>query len=151
MVSTWKITGAALLIFATGVFTGGVTVGLANRASRLRARAPAVPLEARTNLPATGSAFALRPPGWARLEVLRRLGDELRMTPEQRSRVEARLQESEQRLRRHWEPVAGRVQEEIRQLRQDIQRELTPEQWRRFDELVKRRNDKPPGSGRADR
>lgn len=148
MVSTWKITGAALLIFATGVFTGGVTVGLANRAARLRSRPAAGPSESRPATPGSPAPLSLRPPGWARLEVLRRMGDELRMTPEQRSRIEARIQESEQRLRRHWEPVAGRVQEEIRQLRQDIQRELTPEQWRRFDELVKRRNEKLNAPGR---
>lgn len=148
MVSTWKITGAALLIFATGVFTGGLTVGLASRASRLRPRSPAGVVDGRAPASASGAALAQRPPGWARLEVLRRMSDELTLSPAQRDRVEARLRESEQRLRRHWEPVAGRVQEELRQLRQDLQRELGPEQGRRLDELLKRRSEKASSSGR---
>ena len=86
--------------------------------------------------------------GNQRLEVLRHLEDSLPLDPVQRERIRALVHESDQRIRREWDPVFPRIQGELRDLRRRIAAELRPEQRAKLDALLdrkaNRRNDEPP-------
>lgn len=156
--ATIKITAAALLIFAAGVVTGSFTTTAfrANRTprpARTQSTAPATPPSlgapppaiAQASIPGASSNRRTervlgKPPGWQRFEALRRLEDQIQLTPGQRDRIRGLIRESEQRIRSDWEPVVPRIQAEIRELRKRISSELDPAQRERFEALFERRD-----------
>lgn len=147
MVGTWKIVAAALLIFAAGVLTGGLSTGAAIRTSRQRPARPAHTAAATTNPPAGAASpakgstnRAWGPPAVVqRIEAFRRGLAQLDLDPAQRARVDRLAAESNERIRAMWSPVAPRLQQEVRDLRKQIAAELTAEQRERFDALLERR------------
>jgi len=120
-VNTWKVILATVVIFAAGVLTGGLTVRLKNRAEF------------------RGAAPSAAPPVLQRLEFLRRAQDELRLSPDQRERVEVILRESQERMTTVWERVAPEARLEFGRVRDRIRDVLTPEQRARFEQLLKER------------
>lgn len=109
-----------MVIFATGVVTGGLLV------HHIEAQAP------RAHRPATPAA---RPgqaayAGVMRLEFLRRAQHELDLTPDQQERIDKIIKDNQDRTRKLLEPVLQRTRQEF----MDV---LTPEQRTRFQELVK--------------
>lgn len=155
-----KIIGAALLLFGAGVVTGSFGTSAFKTQSRnrhYRTPAPSA-LEAPVlSMPRSPSGIAAsttnrrpervsgRPPGWQRFEALRRIEDQIQLSPEQKERIRGLVRESEQRLRKDWEPVVPRIQSEVRDLRRKIAAELNPDQVERFDELLERREGAAPG------
>lgn len=119
----WKIILAAVLLFTAGAATGVAVTRLRTQA-KVRAQA-----EKRSPLPAIA---------WQRYEFLRRAQRDLKLSDEQKTRIEARVKESQERFRRLWEPIAPQAREEFEQLRDQIRAELTAEQQARFDELLKK-------------
>ncbi len=160
--ATIKITAAALLIFAAGVVTGSFTTtafrtNRTPRPARTQSAAPATPPSLGAPQPAIAQASLSgspsnrrtervlgKPPGWQRFEALRRLEDQIQLTPEQRDRIRGLIRESEQRIRSDWEPVVPRIQAEIRELRKRISAELDPAQRERFEALFERRERPDP-------
>jgi len=145
-VNAWKVIVAALVIFAAGVVTGGLTVKLAGR----KLRGSALP-------PIAQQPVEPAPPVWQRMEALRRMDGSLRLSPEQRERIDALVRESQDRVRRIWEPVQPETQREFRELRERIRRVLDDRQRPLFDELLRRRatrrpeDQRPPDERRAPR
>lgn len=129
-----KLVLAALLLFGTGVATGVV-------GSRLRAKAVARSLQQKRG--------TVPPPMWQRMEFLRKAQMELDLTPEQRERVDGYVKESQESVRRIWEPVAPRAKEEMNALRERIRGQLTPAQKERFDATLMERGRK--GGRKPDR
>ncbi len=119
----WKVILAAVLLFTAGATTG---VALTRLRVRAKVRSEA---ERRSPLPAIA---------WQRYEFLRRAQRDLKLSDEQKSRIEAKVKDSQERFRRLWEPIAPQAREEFEQLRAQIRAELTPEQQARFDELLKK-------------
>lgn len=119
----WKVILAAVLLFTAGAATGVAVTRLRTQA-KVRAQA-----EKRSPLPAIA---------WQRYEFLRRAQRDLKLSDEQKTRIEARVKESQERFRRLWEPIAPQAREEFEQLRAQIRAELTAEQQARFDELLKK-------------
>lgn len=119
----WKVILAAALLFTAGAATGIAGSRLRTRA-KLRSEA-----ERRAPLPAIA---------WQRYEFLRRAQRDLKLSDEQKTRIEAEIKDSQERFRRLWEPIAPQAREEFEQLRTHIRAELTPKQQARFDELVKK-------------
>ncbi len=119
----WKVILAAVLLFTAGTTTG---VALTRLRVRAKVRSEA---ERRSPLPAIA---------WQRYEFLRRAQRDLKLSDEQKSRIEAKVKDSQERFRRLWEPIAPQAREEFEQLRAQIRAELTPEQQARFDELLKK-------------
>jgi Spy/CpxP family protein refolding chaperone len=113
-----------MLIFGTGVVTGGLLVG----SMRFRDHHSAHP-----TLP-NRPAQSPNSPGGLRLEFLRRMEGELNLAPEQRERVDQIIKESQDRARK---VIAPRMREEAQKTREDFREMLTPEQRVRFDELWK--------------
>ena len=119
MVSTGKIilvVLATMVIFATGVVTGGILVRTAAR--------PAAP---------SSPAVAFH-----RFEVARRAVNQVDLTPEQRARIERVIRESQERIADYFQILEPDITDAFRQLRENIRAELTPEQRRQFDEHMQR-------------
>lgn len=129
--SIWKVILATLVIFSSGAITGVLV-------SRSAAPAPeqAVPHATSTNRPSQrfGSDRIMR------RDFIKRCGDELALTAEQTTNIEAILCASQQRTRELWEKVAPQMREEFHATQEQIHQVLTPEQQSQFDELMKKRH-----------
>lgn len=124
--SPWKVILATLVIFIAGLVTGAVGVkkilkppGPGNRGYE-----PMQPWMLRENF---------------RAELDRRLD----LSPEQNARIERAMHEGQERVKEIWSLVGPEMQAELRAVREEIRRELTPDQRRRFDELMRDRKMRP--------
>ena len=116
-----------MVIFATGVVTGGLLV---RHAGPGRDRRPAH----------TGGAARTSqtsPAGAMRLDFLRQMEGELGLTPEQREPIDHILKEGQERMKKLMETVEPRRREEYKKTIEEFRAVLTPEQQKRFDELLK--------------
>lgn len=132
MAFPWKVVAAAAVIFVAGVVSGSV-------ATRL--------YEARTKRP-PGPPMPGGPPSpWVgqRMDFLKFMGDRLGLSPEQQEEIDRLIKETQQRTRELWEPVAPKLQEEMRRLKDAVDAVLTPEQRAKAEELHKQRFSRPPG------
>jgi hypothetical protein len=128
-VNTWKVILATMVIFGAGVVTGGLLVG---HADRLRPQRP-VQREASTPV-RTGLPLS---PNVLKLELLRRVERELDLQPEQREHVAKILSASQERTRKLMDPVTPLVREEVQRTKDEFRAVLTPDQQKRFDEMLK--------------
>src|SRR5467141_1786947 len=78
-------------------------------------------------------------PGPIREEFVRRMTEELELTPEQREKVLHIVHESQERTKLLYSLIGDDVREEMRQTRDSIRQQLTPDQARRFDDMLRRR------------
>lgn len=161
MIIAWKICGVAASLFAAGAITGGLVsarLGLGQHLA-LPTVAPAAaspsasfvqnaePPSPPPSLPPDHrrkdrSPTGPRPPGGQRMEVLRHLEDSLPLEPGQRDRIRFHVQQSDERIRRAWDPVYPRIQGELRDLRRRVAAELRPDQREKLDALLDRRNNR---------
>ncbi len=128
----WKVILATLVIFGTGVLSGSLGTQLL--------RKPAEPPK---------PPFGPGGPGPERFDFIRRWGDRLDLTAEQRDKIDRLVRESQERVRALWEPVGPKIQEETRAVRAKIEEILTPEQRAKFAEMSKdrfRRGGPTPGA-----
>ena len=117
----FKLILAAMLLFSAGAVAGGA-------ASRIREKANArIQQQRRGNVP---------PPLWQRMEYLRRAQRDLDLTADQRQRIDTHVRESQEAVRRIWEPVAPRARAELETLRDRIRGELSADQRDRFDRAL---------------
>jgi Spy/CpxP family protein refolding chaperone len=123
-VNSWKVILATMVIFGTGVVTGGLLVHYSERV-----RTPRPP-----RVPAMNRPAQLPNAGVVRLDFLRRAGRELQLTPEQRERLDKIIKESQERTRKVMSPY---LREELQRTRTEFREVLTPEQRPKFDELLK--------------
>jgi hypothetical protein len=141
-VSAWKPILAALVIFAAGVVTGGLTVGLRRVATGPRWTAPGV----EPSRPWLTQRLAGQ-----QGELFRRMERQLDLTAEQRERVETIVRESQERIHALAEDLAPRTREELRRMRERIREELTPPQRRKFEKLEESLRPREGGAKRGDR
>ena len=129
--NAWKPILAALVIFAAGVVTGGLTVTLreprqkGSKNSQVRIKQP-VPM------PREGQ---LR-------ELSRRMQSELELRSEQWERIETIIRESQERMKTLREEVGQKTAEEFREMHQKIRGELTPEQRKKFVEIMRQHDER---------
>ena len=116
-----------MVIFGTGVVTGGLLV---RHAERGRDRRPQRVSDAARPAQPTSA-------GVMRIEFLRRMERELDLTPEQREPIDKVLKEGQERMKKLMETVEPRRREEFKRTMEEFRAVLTPEQRKRFDELVK--------------
>jgi Spy/CpxP family protein refolding chaperone len=128
---------AAILIFAAGVATGGLTVQL----RRLVHPRPA------SSATAAAPWLLQRPELQVRM-LSQRMTRQLDLTADQRERLEIIVRESQGRMRGVAEEVAPRTRAEFQRLRQQIHEILNPDQRAKFDKLYQRRE---AGHRRGDR
>jgi Holliday junction resolvase-like predicted endonuclease len=126
-VNTWKVILATMVIFGTGVVTGGLLVRHLEPARGRRVQR-------------AGDMVRPAPPpsaGVMRFEFLRRMERELDLTPEQREPIDKVLKEGQERMRNLMETLEPRRREELRRTMEEFRASLTPEQQQRFDAVVK--------------
>jgi hypothetical protein len=129
-VNTWKVILATMVIFGTGVVTGMVGGGLLVRYAGIpfpQVRRPAL---MRAQMPPNSA-------GGMRLDFLRRVQNELDLTPEQRVRIDQIFKDSQDRTKQIMEPVSPLLRDELKRARAEFVDVLTPKQRARFNELAK--------------
>ncbi len=140
--NSWKVILATMVIFGTGVITGGLVVRQSGNIEP-----PFHPPDYRVQRPLPPSPLTEGggPQGHnQRLEFLNRVQRELDLNPEQRARIEKIITEGQIQTKEMWEPVAKQMRQEMQQVRERIRAELTPEQKLRFEELLKQRPPRRP-------
>ena len=131
-----------MVIFGTGVLTGGLLVG------HYRPE----PIAARTVAPGTGKAAATTA-GGMRGESPRRMSRDLDLTPDQHAQVDKILRESQERTKKIMSPY---LREETDRTSKEFREVLTADQRSRFDELLKQKRVReprhaPPGAPAVER
>jgi Spy/CpxP family protein refolding chaperone len=115
----WAVFLLAVVIFFAGAITGGLVVVSRPRQHPV-SQLPPIPMRPQL-----------------RMEFLRRMDRELRLTTNQYQHIEAIIRSSHERMQKLLEPIAPQAKEEARKVKNDIAAELTPDQEKRFDELLK--------------
>jgi Spy/CpxP family protein refolding chaperone len=125
-VNSWKVILATMVIFGTGVVTGGLLVRHADHGRDRRPQHATGVRQAQPNVA-----------GVMRIEFLRRMERELDLTPAQREPIDKVLQEGQERMKKLMDTVEPRRREEFKKTMDEFRAVLTPEQQKRFDDLVK--------------
>jgi len=68
----------------------------------------------------------------------------LELSPEQHDKVERIIRESQQRTKSLWEPIAAKLNDELRKTSDRIRQVLTSEQRQKFDEMRSRAREVRP-------
>jgi hypothetical protein len=127
-VNSWKVILATLVIFGSGVVTGGLLVSYAVHANG----------GPRPNQPAgQQQPQALTPWMQRARELLRLMDRDLDLTPEQHKRIEKLIAESAERTKKLWEPITPQMGKEMQKLHREIRDELTPEQRPKFEKITR--------------
>jgi Spy/CpxP family protein refolding chaperone len=132
-VSPWKVILATMVIFGCGVVTGALLI---------KTELPAAAAMTTPEAPAHPGNSTNPPPPWAnvqRPEFWRRMEKQLDLTPAQRDQITEIVRQSQERSRPLWEAIAPQMRAEIRRVRGEIRDVLTPDQQKKFDELMKSR------------
>ena len=128
--SPWKVIFATLVIFTTGLITGGLMVKkFSPKPTSLPAQrlGPMTPAE----------------PWLMRDALLFQMQRELNLSPQQHARIQKVLEESRENWKILWEIMGPEVQSELRHVREVIQQELEPDQRERFEKLLQQRPRRP--------
>jgi hypothetical protein len=136
-VNNWKVIFATVVIFGTGVLTGGLLVNYVQHCSTKAAKAKtteAKPVDPKaqttgTNAPpkSTDNSAKPRPPEILNKAFLQRLSEDLQLTSDQREAIQKIMNEGQNQIRKAMQDA-----------RLEIRDVLTPDQQKQFDELVKR-------------
>lgn len=116
----WKVIFAALVIFGAGMVTGRLIFQLEPFSE---------PPPDRTAQNASRSR--------QRPELIDRMEQELKLSPVQRERIDQILKESRERMKKLWESVSPKADDEFKKVRALILAELTPEQATKYQEVFK--------------
>jgi Spy/CpxP family protein refolding chaperone len=136
-VSPWKVILATMVIFACGVITGALlTKTLAGGKQQAASN---------TNPPLARGAV---------LQMQKVLDKQLDLSDEQREQVGRIMKASQARTQPLWDKIAPQMTAEVKQVREEIHEVLTPEQWKKFTDLMKHNrkpNPAPRGDGKPSR
>jgi hypothetical protein len=125
-VSPWKVILATLVIFTTGLITGGMMVRQFPAKSPPRA-----PRLVENSIP---------PEPWMlRMELLGRMQRELNLNAAQHERIRKILEDSRENWRVLWDIMGPEIRSELNHVRAAIHEELEPEQRQRFEALLQQR------------
>jgi Spy/CpxP family protein refolding chaperone len=148
-VSPWRVILATMVIFACGVITGAmVTRTVAIKAEEHPMAAATATVTAATNPPtrmAAGSVWQMQ-----RAEFFKRLDKEVDLSAEQHEQIGKILKASQERTQPLWVQIAPQMDAELKKVREEIRAALTPEQRKKFAEMMKgnrKPNTAPPGNG----
>lgn len=127
--NNWRVIFATVVIFGTGVITGGLLVNYVHNSRPKAVHKPAADARvAATNQAARSlEAAKLRPPEILSKQFLQHLDDALHLTSDQHEAIQKVIGEGQNQMRKV-----------IQDSRLEIREILTPEQRKQFDELMKR-------------
>lgn len=138
----WKVILATVVIFGAGVLTGGLLVNYVEHPhskSPHRAQASAATRPATNNASLPRLLDIPRPPLAEKLgkQFVQQLNETLQLTPEQRERIEKIIADGQDRNRELWTNVAPKMRAVMQEVHQQIRAELSSEQLKSFEELLK--------------
>ncbi len=147
----WKVILATVVIFGAGVLTGGLLVDYVSHPHQKNPRRPQANAGARaaaTNAIPPRVIEIPRPPLAEKMgkQFVQQLNDTLQLTPEQRVKIEKIIAEGQDRNRQLWTNVAPKMRAVMEEVNQQIRAELTPEQLKPFEELLRRPPRRPSGT-----
>jgi hypothetical protein len=131
-VNSWKIILASLVIFGAGVMAGSLVI--AHHPLRSHAtgnNSPENRDHPRMEIP--------RPPlvDVLNKKFLQQLNEKLQLTPEQYTNIQKIISEGQEKNRAIWTNCAPQMREVIMETHKQIREQLTPEQKKNFEELLK--------------
>jgi Spy/CpxP family protein refolding chaperone len=153
-VNFWKVILATVVIFGAGVFTGGLLVDHVDHSRSKNSHRPqANPGEH----PAATDHDQPRPPDFPMPRLAKEMGkqfvqqlnDTLKLTPEQHEKIEKIIADGQERNHEIWTNTVPKMREVMQEVNQQIRAELTPEQLKPFEELLKHPQRRPPSSTNA--
>jgi hypothetical protein len=143
--NSWKIILAAVVIFGAGVMTGGLLV---NNVEQLHPkdmqRPPGEwnPHPQANNRdhdqPRPQDLSRPHPPEMLSKQFVQQLDNALHVTPEQRDAIAKIVADGQERNHEIWTNVAPQMHKVLQDVRQQIREQLTLEQRKQFEELLKR-------------
>ncbi len=157
--NAWKVVCATLVIFIAGIITGASLVRFAERGprpwQRMTRAAPDMPSPpnnpALPSFPRTANTTAPGSPLLSR-DFVQLLGHQLRLSPEQRERINQIMSEGQERLRELRASLEPQTRKQLMETREQIRALLTPEQRELFEQLMKQRTTRrSDGPGQLDR
>jgi len=120
-VKQWQVILATLVIFGAGVFTGASVAHIQEK-QRPKAAQPRLPLP-----PFPFNTVQKR-------EYLARLDRQLVLTQQQYEAIEEILLEGNEHISDVWEPIAPKMRDELKKMRDRIRAELNPDQVKKFEQ-----------------
>lgn len=123
--SPWRVILATLVIFTSGLLTGGVA-----------GRYLAAPREGRVSPSPEDLPFR---PQMLREEFVRQMQRELDLSPGQKEKISRTVHKAQERIRICYDSIAPDVRDELRRTREEMRSELTPEQAKQFEEFLRKR------------
>ena len=138
--NSWKIIPAAVVIFGAGVITGGLLVNYVEQPRLQAIHSPSVKEdEGNSRLPANNRDHDQpRPPEMLGRQFVQQLDGALHFTPEQRAAITKIVADGQERNRELWTNVAPQMHKVLQDVRQQIREQLTPDQRKQFEALLKR-------------
>lgn len=141
--NSWKVILATAVIFGAGVLTGGLLVNYVDHAQGGNGRFPFWRREPHAQPGDRGPSHPRdlprpRSPELWRKEFIGHLDRTLQLTPEQHAAISKIIAEGQERNRQIWRTnAAPKMRQVMEQVHQRIRAELTPEQQKKFDEMVR--------------
>jgi Spy/CpxP family protein refolding chaperone len=137
-VNSWKIILATVVIFGSGVLTGGLLVNYVERAQpEVRHPAEAHHANANPNPKSGSDELPLPRPQLLNQQFVGQLDATLHLTPEQRAKIQKIIADGQERNRDLWKLVSPQFRSVMQDVRQGIRSTLTPAQKKQFEELMK--------------
>jgi Spy/CpxP family protein refolding chaperone len=145
--NSWKIILAAVVIFGAGAMTGSLLVNYLEPSHPKEIQLPPgegnhPPQADKDNhdhgQPDPQDLPKPRPPEMLGKQFVQQLDKTLHLTPEQRAAIAKIVADGQERNREIWTNVAPQMHKVLQDVRQQIREQLTPEQRKQFEELVKR-------------
>jgi uncharacterized membrane protein len=143
--NSWKIILAILMIFGAGALTGSLLVNYTKPAPAKEV--PLTTVEEASHPQANGRGHdpsrpsdlpRPRPPEILGKQFVQQLDKTLRLTPEQRAAVAKIVADGQEHNREIWTNVAPQMHKVLQDVRQQIREQLTPEQRKQFEDMLKR-------------
>jgi hypothetical protein len=143
--NSWKIILAIVVIFGAGVLTGGLLVNYEEQSHPKDIQHPpdeVIPHPQANNRdldqPRPQDLPRPRPPEMLGKQFVQQLDKALHLTAEQHAAIAKIVADGQERNHEIWTNVAPQMHKVLQDVRQQIREQLTPDQTKKFEELVKR-------------
>ncbi|HEX3890063.1 MAG TPA: hypothetical protein VHX90_04350 [Verrucomicrobiae bacterium] len=142
----WKVILATVVIFGAGVFTGGLLVNSIQRPHFRNGHRPPAnaeahsPAEAQHEPQSRTNNLAMprpRPPEILGTNFVQQLDDALQLTPDQRASIQKIIADGQERNHSIWTNNSAQMREVVQDVRHRVREELTADQQKLFEDLMK--------------
>jgi hypothetical protein len=143
--NSWKIILAIVVIFGAGMLTGGLLVNYVElphpkdvQRSPDEGNPPPQANNRDNDQPRPLDLPRPRPPEMLGKQFVQQLDKSLHLTREQRAAIAKIVADGQEHNREIWTNVAPQMHKVLQDVRQQIREQLTPEQTKQFEEMIKR-------------